>query len=69
MGAAECTLLARRREDEMGIRKYGAADGQVTGTEPGDGFTREAARGEGWGPADDQELAAENAAAGQDDDD
>lgn len=44
----------------MGLRKYGSADGEVTGVDQ-DGITREAAR-EDWGPADDEALAAENAA-------
>lgn len=48
----------------MGIRKYGAATGEVTGVEQ-DGITRQAARREDWGPDDDRDLAAENQAVDQ----
>jgi hypothetical protein len=44
----------------VGIRKYGTADGDVTGVEQ-DGITREAAK-PAWGEDDDLELAAENEA-------
>lgn len=52
----------------MVIRKTGSVTGEVTEVEPGDAV-RITASGHGtWGLADDQDLAAENAAADQGDD-
>lgn len=49
-------------EQDMGFIK--TASGQVTGTDAG-GMERTAAQAPGWGPGDEEGLAAENAAADQ----